>query len=135
MPQDREAVDAEKQPSNLFSSNEELIERAGSLSFLVAGEAYLLLDLVIPGRFYRSSLFPSDNQRPSNLVIAVLAPAAHRPDRRAIRKSGHYDAEIAGALGAASGEIFCHLGRVNGFHTQPREQNAHHSTSVEIRSI
>ena len=39
MPQDREAVDAEKQPSNLFSSNEELIERAGSLSFLVAGEA------------------------------------------------------------------------------------------------
>jgi hypothetical protein len=42
MPQDREAVDAEKQPSNLFSSNEELIERAGWLSFLVAGEAYLL---------------------------------------------------------------------------------------------
>ena len=42
MPQDREAVDAEKQPSNLFSSNEELIERAGSLSFLVVEEAYLL---------------------------------------------------------------------------------------------
>ena len=59
MPQDREAVDAEKQPSNLFSSNEELIERAGSLSFLVAGEAYLFaVDLVITGRFYRSSLFP-----------------------------------------------------------------------------
>jgi hypothetical protein len=78
------------------------------------------VDLVITGRFYRSPLFPSDNQRPSNLVIAVLAPAAHRPDRRAIRKSGHYDAEIAGALGAASGEIFCHLGRVNGFHTQAK---------------
>jgi hypothetical protein len=41
MPQDREAVDTEKQPSNLFSSNKELIKRAGSLSFLVAGEAYL----------------------------------------------------------------------------------------------
>jgi hypothetical protein len=40
MPQDWQAVYPEKQPSNLFSANEELIERPGSLSFLVAGEAY-----------------------------------------------------------------------------------------------
>jgi hypothetical protein len=85
MPQDRQAVYPEKQPSNLFSANEELIARPGSLSFLVAGEAYpIAVDLIIADRFYRTSLFPSDKQRPSNLVIAVLAPAAHRPDRRAV---------------------------------------------------
>jgi hypothetical protein len=83
-----------------------------------------------PGRFFRP-----DDQRPSNLVIAVLAPTAHGPDRGAVRKSGHYDAEIAGALGAASGEIFCHLGCVDGFHTHAREQNTHQRTNVEIRSI
>ncbi len=52
-----------------------------------------------------------------------------------MRKSGHYDAEGAGALGAASGEIFCHLGCVNGFHTQAREQNAHQWKSLETRRI
>ena len=41
MPQDRQAVYPEKQPSNLFSANEELIEGPGSLSLLLAGEAYL----------------------------------------------------------------------------------------------
>ena len=91
------------------------------------------MDLVTAGRLCLSSLFPSDNQRPSNLVIAVLAPAAHRSDRRAIRKSGHYDAEIAGALGAASGEIFCHLGRVNGFHTQAKSKT--HTTAKEWKYV
>ena len=41
MPQDRQAVYPEKQPSNLFSANEELIEGPGLLSFLAGGEAYL----------------------------------------------------------------------------------------------
>jgi hypothetical protein len=40
MPQNRPTVDAEKQPSNLFSANEELIE-LGSFPFLTAGEGYL----------------------------------------------------------------------------------------------
>lgn len=91
------------------------------------------MGLVIADGFYRRSLFPSDNQRPSNLVIAVLAPAAHRPDRRAVWKSRHYDAEIPGALGTASGDIFRHLGYMNGFHMQAREQNAHHRKSLETR--
>jgi hypothetical protein len=43
-----------------------------------------------------------------------------------VGKSRDYDAEIAGALGTGSGEVFCQLRHASSLHTEAREQNAHH---------
>jgi hypothetical protein len=76
--------------------------------------------------FYRRSEFRRDQQRPSDLVIAVLAPAAYRAERGAVGNFGHDDTKIAGALGTSSREVLCQLRNARSLHIEAREQDAHH---------
>jgi len=76
--------------------------------------------------FYQRSSFRRDQERPSDLVIAALAPAAYRADRGAVRNFGHYDTKITGALGTSSREVLCQLRNASSFHNEATEQDPHH---------